>query len=135
MFGVYHQTSNLLRGLPKVKLITCAFSLLFPLSLYYLKCRKGKGKGALEVAQQPRKSCFRNSIPVVDALTSSSRLYLLLLQQICDIVFFESHLITDIDWGLVIYNPTLGGGRIQNDMTNILNSPHRARKFFLTPLP
>ena len=38
--------------------------------------------------------------------------------------------------GLVIYNPSVGGGggRIQYDMTNILNPPHRARQFFLTPL-
>ena len=43
-------------------------------------------------------------------------------------------LIIDLHEGLVIYYPVVGGGRIQIEMTKILNPPLRARKFFLIPL-
>ena len=36
--------------------------------------------------------------------------------------------------GLVIYNSAVGGGRIQNDMTKMLNPPLRATENILTPL-
>ena len=38
-----------------------------------------------------------------------------------------------ITYGLVIYNSGVGDGRIQNNMTNILDPPFRAADDFLTP--
>ena len=38
------------------------------------------------------------------------------------------------DKGLVIYNSSVGSGRIQNNMTKIVSPPLRAKENFLTPL-